>query len=255
MMPTNVHILATCLSDALIDGTLLVFRTLRTGFPTAHVTVWLNELKPALARRVTRAAADCEIKLVCRMSHDYWISGLLHTSQEPFWICDTDVVFHRSVEQFVNERTVLAGRYEPPFLEPWSKTRKVDRLHTSLLYMHPLLIREATREWMTTWHPKGFPFLPEVELIRQTYVPAGDDRAPLFYDSCAGLYQAIGGTRFTPEQNDAFDHLHCATYIDRISGALPGLMDAHQAIYQDPKIVTGLRESQQEFYNRSQYGN
>jgi hypothetical protein len=252
-MPINVHILATCLSEDLIDGTLLVFQTLRVGFPTAQVTIWLNGLNPEPARKVTRAAEGCMVQMIMPTAHDRWISKLLARFPEPFWICDTDVIFHRSVEGFADETTTMTGRYEPPFVEPWSKTHKVARLHTSLLWLHPMRIREAVREWMTKWHPKGFPFLPEIELVRQTYVPQGPGKPPLFYDTCAGIYQAIGGTQFTSEQNAAFDHLHCATYVDRIGSVIPGLADAHNAVYQKPELVIGMRESQQEFYERNTY--
>lgn len=250
-MKINVHILATHLHGASLGGTLLTFKTLRVGFPKANVTVWGNGLSDKTDRIVQAAArcVDCKYVPSKPTRHDQWISFLLAESPEPFWICDTDIVFHRSVEGFANSSDYLVGRFESPFLEPWSKTQKVARLHTSLLWINPRLIQDLIARWMARWHPKGFPFLPEVEMIRQHYVPQGEGKAPLFYDTCAGLYQAIGGKSFTEDQNEAFDHLHCGTYVQRMNDAVPGLKEAHDAIYQGAINPKGLRHTQAAFYS------
>lgn len=247
-MIAHVHILATHLDGEAIEGTLLVFRTLRVGFPTADVHIWGNGLSLTDEHTVRSAAVRCSFTPLSLTSHDRWIASLLDNSLTPFWVCDTDMVFHASVEAFVSADAAISGRYEPPFIEPWSKTNKVDRLHTSLLWLDPVKIRSAVREWLGQWHPKGFPFLPMVELIAQHYVPCGAANAPLFYDTCAGLFQAIGGQRFTEEQNAAFDHLHCATYVGRMNEAVKGLAAAHASIYRGQLDAPSLRQSQRDFY-------
>lgn len=252
-MPIKVHILATCLGN--LNATLLVFRTLRVGFPTAAVSVFGNALGPAEAAAVKSACSKtgCEFVSLHRTSHDVWIDALLQKSPVPFWICDTDMVFHSSVEGLANDDTVLKGRYEPPFVEPWSKTLKAERLHTCLLYMNAPVLRRDICAWIRKWHPGRFPFTPKVELIRQCYVPQGIGKPPLFQDTCAGLYQAVGGEAFTDEENARFDHLHCGTYVDRMNGAVPGLAEAHRQIYEHPEDSKLLKANQNEFYQRHQY--
>lgn len=245
MISPVVHILTTCHNLDLLPATLLVFRTLRVGFPTAEVYVWGNNL-PLEAEQAVRRSGERFTPLGAT-SHDAWIERLLDNSHSPFWICDTDIVFWSSVETFPGD-SLLAGRYEPAFREPWSKTQKVDRLHTSLLWFNTLPLRQAIREWIARWHPKGFPFVPESELIRQQFIPQGAGKPPLFYDSCAGLYQALGGQAFTEEQNAAFEHLHCGVYSDRISSALPGLPAVHQAVWADTNAARGLLAQQANFY-------
>ena len=249
----KVFILATCLNGDL-NPTLLVFKTLRVGFPTARVVVFGNGLGPAemLVVKSDCDHASCKFVYMERIAHDAWIELLLAKSEEPFWICDTDVVFHSSVEGFVNDDTLLKGRHEPPFVEPWSKTMKTERLHTSLLYMNAPVIRHRVCEWIRKWHPPRFPFTPKIELVRQCYVPRGVDRPPTFRDTCSGLYLAIGGESFSDEENSAFDHLHCGTYVDRMKGAVPGLAEAHAQIYAHPEAVTLLKANQKEFYARLQ---
>ncbi len=252
MMKINVHILATHLTGASLGGTLLTFKTLRIGFPKANVTVWGNGLS-AQSDRIIHAAArcvDCAYIASPATSHDKWCAFLLESSKEPFWLADTDLVFHRSVEDFASDKDYLVGRFESPFLEPWSKTQKVARLHTSLLWINPSLVNELVRRWMWKWHPNGFPFAPQIELVRQHYLPQGENRAPLFYDTMAGLYQAIGGRSFTEEQNEAFDHLHCGTYVHRMNNAVPGLRQAHEAIYQNAISAKSIRPTQEAFYRQ-----
>lgn len=250
-MRTKVYILATCLNGNLCP-TLLTFRTLRVGFPTADVTVFGNALsiEPLKAVKSECARTKCEFVPLRSTSHDEWMSALVERAAAPFWACDTDMVFHASVETFANENTVMKGRYEPAFVEPWSKTVKAERLHTCLLYLNAPVIRHQMCSWIRQWHPPLFPFAPKIELVRQTYVPAGAGKPPTFYDTCAGLFQSIGGERFSEEENMAFDHLHCATYVERMKGVISGLQEAHNQIYQRPEDSVYLKANQNEFYER-----
>lgn len=249
-MTTRVCILATCLGD--LNPTLLVFKTLRVGFPTADVIVFGNALAPAVAPAVKAACVEvrAHFSSIPKTAHDVWIEALLEKSPVPFWICDTDMVFHANVEGFVDEDTVLKGRYEPPFREPWSGTRKAERLHTSLLYMNAPVLRRQICAWVRKWHPAGFPFAPTTEMIRQHYVPQGSELPPVFYDTCAGLYLALGGEAFSDSENAAFDHLHCGTYVARMGNAIPGLKEAHDQIYRNPEDSRALKANQNEFYSR-----
>jgi hypothetical protein len=254
-MAIKVHILATCLGN--LNATLLVFRTLRVGFPSADVTVFGNDLAPAEVGPVQTACVTTKCKFVSipRMAHDEWTESLLNTSQVPFWICDTDMVFHSSVEDFANGQTVFKGRYEPAFTEPWSGTSKTPRLHTCLLYFNAPALRHCICEWIRKWHPPRFPFSPKIELVRQCYVAKGAGMPPLFQDTCAGLYAALGGESFTDEENAHFDHLHCGTYVDRMRGVIPGLAEAHAEIYERPEASRLLKANQEEFYHRQSYAN
>lgn len=231
---------------------MLVFRTLRVGFPTADVMVFGNGLAPAHAPVVKKACLDanCTFISVPRTSHDAWVESLIQASPVSFWILDTDVVFHESVEGFVTDETLMKGRYEPPFIEPWSQTQKVQRLHTSVLYLNAPALRRGMTEWMRRWHPPGFPFRPSAELVRQCYAPQGSAQRPLFYDTCAGLYLALGGESFTDQENAAFDHLHCATYVDRMGDAIPGLAAVHAEVYDHPEAAKAMKAPQTEFYDR-----
>ncbi len=57
MTPT-VTILTYCAHPSLAYGTLLVFKNLRTGFPTARVEVYENGSHPEVREHIVRASAD-----------------------------------------------------------------------------------------------------------------------------------------------------------------------------------------------------
>jgi hypothetical protein len=250
----RVHILATVRKPELLPAALLIFRTLRTGFPAGVVQVWGNALDLRAENAVHRASEEAGARFinVPATVHDQWIENLLQSSLEPFWILDTDVLFWESIEAFEFPKDCfLAGRFEPEFDEESTSTRHMERLHTALMWFNPALLRAAMRAWMARipapWgHTGDFPF------VLQHFVPLRGSR-PRFYDTCAGLWHAGLGTPFTEPQNDAFDHLHCATYIDLIGPRLSvPLRQAHEAIYADHTIAKGMRHQQAKYYAQRQ---
>lgn len=250
-MKSVVHILATVRKPELLPAALLVFRTLRTGFPTTPVCVWGNGLDPASERAVVSACQNngCRFQNLPATQHDMWFEALIEENLEPFWICDTDMVFWSAVEDWFSHRpeVALAGRHEIEFNEEWTNTLHMERLHTCLMFVRPGLLRTAMRTWMSRipllWRSQAeFPF------VRQHFVPALG-QAPRFYDTAAGLWQAGIGTPFSETENAAFDHLHCGTYADEIKLGGGDLRVTHNQIYAQPGLARGLRQQQNIYYD------
>lgn len=224
----KVFILATCLKRERINGTLLVFPSLRVGFPTAEIHVYGNSLDTYAATLVAHAARLCGATFsnILPMPHGAWIEDLLRKESDPFWICDTDVTFSAAVEHWFEPESssLFAGRYEPDFFEKWTQSCHVSRLHPSLMWFNPRPLRAAIRAW-----PGKHPFFGSVErvLIRWTFVPA--PHTLYFYDTCAGLHHALGGTPFTAEQNACFHHTFAGTYA-HLLGATEAEAQAHQEL-------------------------
>lgn len=221
----TVFLLATVRNPALLEAALLVFKTIRTGFPTSNIHVTGNGLEVFFEQEVGHACTRIGATFANnrRTAHDEWIERLIMAGNGPMWICDTDVVFFGKVEGWFLDQwhgPMLAGRFEPEFEEEWTQTRHVARLHTSLMWLNIPCVRQAMRNWMgrfpNIWHTA------QMNLIRQQFIPVAGQQ-PLFYDTCAGLYHAVGGHKFMDEQNAAFEHLHCATYSDVVTA--PGLKD------------------------------
>lgn len=223
----NVFVLATCLTHDLLENTLMVFQTIRTGFPTANIEVRGNALDEVAGRLVEESAlkVGAQFRNLPEVSHGAWIESLVYQESEPFWICDTDVTFHDKVEHWFEQSDELfAGRYEPEFYEPCTKSQHVSRLHPSLMWLNPRTLRAALRSW-----PGNHPFLNSVQkhLIQWSFVPV---RGSLFfYDTCAGLHHAFTGRHFTKEQNDCFSHKFAGTYSNLI-GASEEQLKMHEEI-------------------------
>ena len=182
-------------------------------------------------------------------SHDAWIEQIIHTETEPCWICDTDVVFWGSVEWWNNGwDTYLGGRFEPQWYEPWTKCERQERLHTALMFLNPVELRNKIRAWMGTF-PSPWGTTCQNALIRQTRIPRVG-QPDLFLDSTAGLYAAIGGIKFSTEMDSYWDHLSCGSYSDAISEheTYKNLAEFHAEAIKNPAMVKGLKKLQDEFY-------
>jgi len=248
-----VHILCTVRQPALLPAALLVFRTLRTGFPSAPVYAWGNGLEAWAAQAVATAASavGAQFRNLVPTCHDAWIEQLVMHQAAPYWICDTDVVFLEPVEWFYGAQdaadTPLAGRLEPAWREPWSGATTVERLHTCLQWHSPAALRGAMMRWSRERVPEVF-HSGQVPFLRQYWIPGRSGMT--LYDTTAGLWQAGLGTRFTERQNECFEHLHAATYADEVGRCetLKDLPAVHAAIYADPQAARGMQKQQNEFY-------
>lgn len=253
-MINTVHILATCRNLALHQATRFVFQTLRIGFPDARVVVWGNKLPDKMKSVVRHHASEVGgiyLPIVNGTTHDAWIEKLVETEQEPFWICDTDMIFWSDIESITRPPALFTGRLEPAFEEEWTGTSKAARLHTCLMQFNPVAVRDAIRAWHRQFPKEPFTF--KAELFRQRMIPRRGEKT-LFYDTCAGLYHALGGTPFTPEQNECFDHFHCGTYADLITPHLTGVNLAvdYTAAIQQPDFKTIIQKQQQDYYDKRQ---
>lgn len=247
----NIHILATVLDPSRLQTQLLVFKTIRTGFPTARIYVYGNGLKHPVMDRSAYALRQCAVSLggdyqsTPMVSHGEWIENLLSVCIEPFWICDGDVVFFDKVEDWFarDNNTLFAGRYEPEFWESWTKTAHAARLHPSLMWFNPVSVRSAIRAW-----PGAPEFFQTVQhnLIQWNMVP--HEGVLTFYDTMAGLHHALGGTMFTAEQNAAYEHLFCGTYAHLMKDVHPNLQSKQDMVCENPELARGMWAEQQRWY-------
>ena len=235
----------------MLDAAKLVFRTLRVGFPDNPVVVYGNGLEWFEDKEVeacAKAAGATYQHWARRTSHDAWLEALIMDRPDPFWICDTDVVFFDQAGRDWEPHAAFAGEMEQEFFEEWTDTIHMERLHTCVMWIDPVAVRMAMRAWMSRI-PLPWGATAQMNLVRQMFVPSGRGRT-MFYDTCAGLWHAGIGAPFGAQRCEAWEHLHCATYADEASRA-PGLRDMqkiHQAIYAEPQRARGLREKQAEYY-------
>lgn len=256
MIPT-VHILASCLDLALLPSTLLVFKTLRIGFPTAKVVVWCNGLAGEADDAVKQAAHEVGAyatytgSVIAPQVHGQWMADRIEYESGPLVFVDTDMVFHAPVEGWRFE-TGIAGRYLRRYLCPFTRCVTEPRLHTSLLFVDPDKLRGEMDVYGDTFHES--PFNPLVDLWPAVTLPERTRAGVVnhFYDTACLAYQAVGGTSFTPSQLDAYDHLFAGTYLNALAPALTDcdLSALHAAAHRDPASIRGAWRSQNDWYAR-----
>lgn len=250
----KLFILATCRDVSLLPFTTLVFDSIRVGFPTVDIHVHGNALgedvKGAVALACERAGAEFSDHLTT--IHHLWLEQLCETQQEPFWICDTDVIFYESVEGWKFEgKKALAGWRIPEWNDEFTGARTRARLHTSLLYVDPIRLRydlTAYRAWFPVTAFNPFP-----NIFYPLCVPFKG--GAYFYDTAAFLYHAVGGQEFTERQLDAYHHMFFGTIPDIVLPRLKNgeaMAAARDEIMKNPLLGKGNWRSQMRYYENRQ---
>ena len=253
-MKQKVFILATCRKPELLPFSLLVFKTLRVGFPNAEVHVHLNGAKDHdgmfWVRDVAHEAnmSGCKVELIDEIKHHEWIEKLIQTEICDFWLLDTDVIFYASVEHWKFE-TPLAGALIPEFYDPFLCATTRSRLHTSLMHIRPIELRDATLKYEGQ-HPQTI-YNPIVNGIYPQCYPLNGKS--YFNDTMSLVYHAIGGTPFTAQQKDCYFHFHFGSFSDLVLPKMPkGLAAARAGILDKPQLGIGLWRKQEEWFQSMQ---
>lgn len=249
----KVHIFATVRKEELLPAATLIFKTLRTGFPTAEICVYWNGLNACKEENIVHdisAQLNAHWDIVGNTTHHEWVARLIREEQESFWICDTDIIFWDSMEQWGFGSHSLSGRFSPQFRCQFSNAVTRPRLHTCLLRIDPVKVRAEVEAY-----GKKFPDCyatprPTIDdLVFPRYMP-NLSRLPYFSDTCSLLYNAIGGYRFSENHLNCFDHLGSATLSDLVAPCYPEyrMRETHFAIFENPQLAKGSWKLQDEFY-------
>ncbi|MCM0083272.1 hypothetical protein L4X63_16930 [Geomonas sp. Red32] len=195
-----------------IYGNMLALRTLRTGFPTANITVTDNascwEARHLFGEMCSRYGYTFRT-IDIRIRHHEFIEDVVATTTGPLAIVDPDCVFWEDCEPLVKAEpgVLLRGRLFPALeiIRP-NILRKivVPRLHTSFL-----AIPDAQKLYVTL-AATGTPAIWQQHLLRIT----GPDTNVL-QDTGARVYELLGtqAQPFREAELDRYDH-----YINGTTG-------------------------------------
>lgn len=259
----TVHILATCRKAELLPATLMVFQSLRVGFPTAKVMVQINAfprdfvpysemlIRKSVEVELEKMGGKWETVPANATTHHEWICSLIEKEKEPFFICDTDICLWSNFECFDFTGAALAGRYVPQFYCNFTKAITRPRLHGCLLYIDPVKVKSKAEEYGNQFPDCYATPRPTLQdLVFPRYVPCGPMGKVSFYDTCSVLYCAIGGQKFTDEQNLVFDHLQSGTLSDLVAPTYPSgnMREWHAAVLDQPHLIKGQWERDKAFY-------
>lgn len=244
MSTPTVVIITFCPAPLLSYGTLLVFKTLRIGFPTARVVVIDNGSHKSVLPDIERAAVDagCEFRSI-RMRHFVDNLRWLLLEQEefgPFVLLDPDVMLWEKIEDWKFDPYLMAGR-----LMPWMFTidKRVcgTRLHPSHLWIpSPDALRGAVSGIMDrdTW---------------STLIGSCEMNNGISLDTLSPLYIALKDRchSFTDDELDHFDHLCFGCHLPLMPCPVEDgfYLPAHkQAAAGDISSLRGLWRKQNAFH-------
>lgn len=249
-MTPRVHILASCPTPDALPYTLLVFDTLRVGFPTADIMVNVNGKsgEQEVAEACRKAGVECA---PCGNTiHHEWIDDLFDYKTEPFWLCDTDMVFYAPVEGWTFDAP-MAGWRIPEWRDDFSRCITRPRLHTSLMWIDPMRVHTDLAKFNAEL-PQG-PFTPFVNPVYPLVIPFKGQR--YFYDTCSMLYHAIGGQAFMDAQKEAYFHANFGTIESLVLPRLPDaarMKAARDAVLKDHSLGRGMWREQEAYYANHQ---
>lgn len=252
----QVNILVTVPKPELFDACTLCFDTIRVGFPKATIYADINAdlCAPGMADKAFFKACHQNIfttKLSSPVHHAEWIRRVLmnHKADNgPCIILDADTIFWKSCEDWFFDAP-LAGYFVPTMWNDFAQCVSFERLHTSFLWVsdinavfnHLRSVYPPAHEETGAYCPFD-PFMPRVQFVRGQ---------PFFWDSCAGLYNMIGGARFGAKHLECYDHLNSASFYDVMYQRLNNKKSfelIHKTLVKTPALLKGMWPSVAAYY-------
>lgn len=245
----DIYIPIFCEDESKLDVSTLVLDSVRTGFPKNHIYVYITGNNSFLNSEIARRAFQLDklyvIKTPTIKTNDQLVSMIFEREMSnSFILLDGDVVFWDNCED-VLANDLIAGRYIPEYQCPYTNTLTMPRLHTSfMLFEDVKQIKVKIKEYAYQDHL--VPFNP---ISPVTVFNSGNQ---IFFDTCANLFQCIGGSPFKEETLNKYDHLGCSSYIDKVEAKCPELFEGSTEFQRDIKNriqeAKGLWKKHDKFY-------
>lgn len=209
----KVFILTTCLAPENLDKTLMVFKTVRVGFPTADISVVDNASYASCVPDIEDAAHSVGAsfhRLAERTEHGKFMAGVVergHTlgNHSKIAFVDTDMVFWENCEDIDMGGALFGGRFIPRI--ETADAVHIARIHPSFLLISDVAqlhaeIEGVSHTWWTSQEFKPFE--------AHCYV---DNGKAVFVDACATLTGAMAycAYAFGPNELNRYDHLFLGT--------------------------------------------
>jgi len=248
----NVYIITYCADPDYLNGTTLIFKTLRTGFPTAGIHVLDNCSAMGSREYIQRCADNVQAtyyELQQELNHWDIIEYLLNNVWEGTCVLlDPDVCFWQNCEQWGFD-ALIAGRLIPRFIDGYTWCITEPRIHTSFWWVPDAgELRKAIQNISERYYD-FHPFLP--------YMYRRGDKW-IRFDTGASLYSALIERMhpFTTCELDAYDHLFAGTnykeVVDNLNEYEPvtgeEFYNIHKQAMSDYRELRGLWKRQEEYF-------
>jgi hypothetical protein len=251
--PMQVVVITHCKDASVLYGNTLIFKTIRTGFPTADVAVIDNASLPEVRPLIREQAEKAECGFFQedhQAPHYERLESIIlwgRERQEPLIICDPDVVFWERCEDWDFGDHLLAGRLIPKFLCEVCNCITYPRLHTSFLWIpKPDVLANKIVQTASRY--------VESNLV-MPYMFRGEDGIWYRYDTLASLYSVFKDEtyHFGERELNSFDHLLLGCHVDAIASHLneafrKTLMGHHALAKSDYRKLKGIWRVQEDYF-------
>jgi hypothetical protein len=234
MKNVTVKILVTVNDFSHFDACTLCFETLRVGWPTADIYIFINgaQYQREILDKLEYFHREDKGRIFWHVEQPVvhladWIRTQVNLEYPgPLVIADPDIVYWKSCEDWeFPESVLLAGYYHPRMWNDFAKCVSTQRIHTSMM-VFPDTNKLATAVLNT---------YPLSRMKHGEYCPCDpfmgrvmfDEGKPTFWDCCAVLYamlckQSDSVFHFGHEYLECFDHLNSASFYDCMFDRLEG---------------------------------
>ena len=213
----------------------------------------MNGLRPVEDARISDICARGGYDgRVVDTTHHQWIEMLCSTEREPFWICDTDVIFFESMEDKKLFGSIGGWRI-PEWDDEFTKCTTRARLHPCLMYIKPAELAEDIAAFKGSYNSMD-DISPLPDLFAPLVVPL--DGRHYFYDVCGMLHHAVIGESFSDEIKEKFFHFNFGTISDRVLPWLKNgqkMASAREMVLQNPHLGRGAWRLQEDYYRERQH--
>jgi hypothetical protein len=238
--PITLKVLVAVNNMSQFRACTLCFESLRVGWPTADIHVYVNggeHFQATMSRIITISQARKDGRHCTEYGPEFTVHGVVpddgtdkihhpdwirkQVGQEylgPLVIADPDIVYWKSCEDWeFNSETLLAGHANPRMWNDFARCVSVPRIHTHMMVFPDT---KRLRNEIILAYP------PAYELFGEfcSFDPFKgrvmfEEGQPVFWDNCANLYSMLGAGRvkhFTTEHTQCYDHLNSASYYEFI---------------------------------------
>lgn len=247
----KVHILTYCKDIERLHASLMVFETLRTGFPNAEVFVTDGGSCPEAYDRIQLQARNVGCNVFrSDISQTEWLENTIESSNEPLVILHPDICFHKKMF-FTESDAWIQARKIRPFYSGFHEAQTYVGASTSVFYVsRPDRIKELF-DCARNVYPHFDPYKPW-----QFF----DTNVWKFFDVFFNGINLLGSRvqTFTKEQLDCYDHLFCGTNVKGVCKKIGSdlyakmLLEVDEYAKRTLRLPSGIYVRQEEFFTHSQ---
>lgn len=233
----------------------LILDTFRVGFPTEEIFVAENHFSYGASETELRCRklGFKYYKYPTQKHHpDFIEDWVMADLDEPLVVLDPDIIFWSDCEWMVktDDQFHLMGHITPAHWNHWAKMMYAARVHASFM-IFPNVKRLQARLAELVDVAEYRPFNP----FRAFTV--FDSQRPMFFDTCANLYHAVGAVGFKEKHLNCYDHLNSASFYREMLELFAsephlraGFERVHELAVKNPQALKGLWKEVKHYYDR-----